>query len=156
MNNLAIMLASDGRVNDAIEMQQESLKRHLRRFGPDNIGTVNAMLDLGEFQRDAGREDDAEATLEKLLAIENRAFAPDQGETAATEYDLASVLLREGQTDRAIGWLRKALNSDLAPRIAEGFPTDPLFASLHKDPRFKELVALMQRRFPPQSTPQRN
>ena len=151
MNNLAIMLASDGRLQEAIELQQESLKRHFRKFGADNIGTVNAMLELGEFQRDAGQEDDAEATLEKLLAIENRAFAPDQGETAATKYDLASVLLRKGQVDRAVAVLREALSGNLAPRIAQGLPTDPLFTSLHNDHRFKELLALAQKRFPQQS-----
>ena len=151
MNNLAIMLASDGRAQEAIDVQQESLKRHLRHFGPDNIGTVNAMLELGEFQRDAGRDDDAQATLENLLAIEKRAFAPDQGETAATEYDLASVFLRKGQTDRALASLREALNGNLAPRIAQDLPTDPLFASLRNDPRFRELTTLAQKRFPPQS-----
>jgi eukaryotic-like serine/threonine-protein kinase len=156
MNNLSIMLASDGRVGEAIELQQESLKRYLHKFGPDNIGTVNAMLDLGEFQRDAGREDDAEATLEKLLAIENRVFAPDQGETAATKYDLASVLLRKGQVDSAVALLREALNGDLAPRIAQGLPADPLFASLQNDPRFKELLPILRKRFPPPPPPKSN
>ena len=156
MNNLAIMLANDGRLDEAIQVQEESLKRHLRKFGPDNIGTVNAMLDLGEFQRDAGREDDAEATLAKLLVIEKRAFAPDQGETAATEYDLASVCLRKGQTDQALTWLSEALNGDLAPRIAQGLPRDPLFAPLRNDARFRRLMALMQKRFLPQSAPEGN
>ena len=148
MNNLAIMLAADGRLDEAIQLQQESLKRHMRKFGSDNIGTVNAMLDLGEFERDAGREDDAESTLEQLLAIENRAFAPEQGETAVTEYDLASVLLRKGQTDQALGMLAKSLNGNLAPRIAEGLPTDPLFSGLHNNPRFEELLALLRKRLP--------
>ncbi len=156
MNNLAIMLASDGRLQEAVELQKESLNRHLRRFGPENIGTVNAMLELGEFQRDAGQEDDAEATLQKLLAIENRAFAPDQGETAATKYDLASVLLRKGQVDRALAMLREALSGNLAPRISQGLRSDPLFASVHADPRFRELVGLAQKRFPQQSAPKTN
>ena len=156
MNNLAIMLASDGRVQEAIDLQQESLKRHLQKFGPENIGTVNAMLELGEFQRDAGRDDDAEATLKKLLAIEHRAFAPDQGETAATEYDLASILLRKGQTDSAVALLREALTGDLAPRIARGLPTDPLFAPLRNDPRFAAILVILQKRFPSPPPPQAN
>ena len=150
MNNLAIMLASNGRLQEAIELQQESLRRHLRIFGPENIGTVNAMLNLGELQRDAGHEDDAEATLEKLLAIEQRAFAPDQGETAMTKYDLASVLLRKGQADQAMELLREVVGGAMAPRIAQGLPNDPLFASLHNDPRFKTLISIVEKRFPPQ------
>jgi eukaryotic-like serine/threonine-protein kinase len=153
MNNLAIMLAADGRTDEAIAMQQESLSRHLHKFGPENIGTVNAMLNLGELQRNAGQEDDAEATLENLLAIENRAFAPDQGETAVTEYDLASVLLRKGQPDRAVALLRHALDADLAPRIAQGLPTDPLFSALRNDPRFKALMSSAGKRSPQQSLP---
>jgi eukaryotic-like serine/threonine-protein kinase len=148
MNNLAIMLATENRLREAIDLQQESLQRHLRRFGPENIGTVNAMLELGEFQRDAGEEDEAETTLENLLAIETRAFAPDQGETAQTKYDLASVVLRKGQADRAMTLLREAVGGNLAPRTAQGLPSDPLFASLRKDARFKQLVGSLHKRFP--------
>lgn len=147
MNNLAIMLASDRRLAEAVALQKESLKRHLRRFGPENIGTVNAMLNLGEFERDAGQEDEAEGTMEKLLAIEQRAFAPDQGETAATKYDLASVLLRKGQADRALSLLRDAIDHGLAPRIAQGLPSDPLFARLRGDSRFQALTVSVEKRF---------
>ena len=153
MDNLAIMLATNGQLAQAITVEQASLRRHLRRFGPENIGTVNAMLDLGEFQRDAGEEDAAKATLEQLLGIETRAFAPDQGETAATKYDLAAVLLRQGQKAKAVAMLDAALTADLPPRIAQGLPTDPLFAALHADPRFQRLVAAVRKRFPPPAQP---
>ena len=151
MNNLAIMLASDRRLDEAIKLQQESLERHLRVFGPENIGTVNAMLILGEFQRDAGRDDEALRTFQRLLETENRVLGPDQVETAATRYDLASVLLRKGQKDEAFSLLSQAIDHGLAPRIALGLASDPLFASLHGDRRFTALVASVTKRFP-QST----
>ena len=94
------------------------------------------------------QEDEAETTLENLLRIETRAFAPDQGETAQTKYDLASVLLRKGQADRAMALLRDAVSGNLAPRTAQGLPSNPLFASLREDPRFKELMISVQKRFP--------
>jgi len=145
MDNLAIMLAHDGRLDEAIKLQQESLERYLRVFGPENKGTVNAMLNLGEFQRDAGRNDDAIRTLQDLLKTEERIFAPDQGETAATRYALASVLLRKGQKDETLQLLRQAVEHGLAPRIAMGLATDPLFASLQGDARFRTLVAQLNK-----------
>lgn len=145
MNNLAIMLAGDGRLDEAIKLQQESLERHLRALGPNNIGTINCWLNLGEFQRDAGQNDEAMSTFQQLLEREQRVFGPDQGETTATQYDLASILLRKGQKENALALLREAVDHGLAPRIALGLPTDPLFASLHGDARFKALVAQVKK-----------
>jgi serine/threonine protein kinase len=147
IDNLAIMLAGDGRLDEAIKLQQESFEKHLRVFGPQNIGTINAMLNLGEFQRDAGRDDEATRTLQGLLETESRILGPDQVETAATRYDLASVLLRNGQKDEALSLLGQAIDHGLAPRTALGLATDPLFASLHGDPRFTALVAAVRKKF---------
>ena len=156
MDNLAIMLAGANRLDEALKLEQDSLDRHIRVSGRENLDTVNAMLNLGEFQRDAGREDDAEHTFETLLEIENRLFGPDQGETAVTNYDLASVLVRKGQREKALPLLRHAIEHGLAPRIAQGLPTDPLFTSLHGDRRFTALVAMAQTRIGPQSPPGTN
>jgi serine/threonine protein kinase len=140
-DNLAIMLAGDGRVDEAISLQQESLEKHLRAFGEENIGTINAMLNLGEFQRDAGRDDEALGTFQRLLETEGRVLGPDQAETQVTKYDLASVLLRKGRKDEALSLLGQAIDHGLAPRIALGLMSDPLFASLDDDPRFGALTA---------------
>lgn len=148
MDNLAVMLASDGRLADAVALEQQSLQRHLRKSGPNDLGTVNAMLNLGEFQRDAGQLNVARGTLENLLKIENQAFSPDQVETAQTRYDLASILLRQRQPAQALALLRQALDHGLAPRTAQGLATDPLFASLRQDPRFRTIVVQAGKRFP--------
>lgn len=145
MDNLAIMLAEAGRYDEGIDLQKDSLERHMRVFGAGNIGTVGAMLNLGEFQREAGRDDEAMRTFEDLLQTEHRVLAPDQGETAATEYDLASIFLRKGQKEEALSMLRQSIDGGLAPRIAMGLPTDPLFTALRKDPRFTALVAEVQK-----------
>lgn len=153
MDNLAIMLASANRLDEALKLEQDSLARHIRALGPENLDTVNAMLNLGDFQRDAGDEDDAEQTFGKLLEIENRFLGPDQLEIAVTKYDLASVLVRKGRKEEAVPLIRQALEHGLAPRIAQELPTDPLFASLHNDPRFRALIAIARKRVQPQSSP---
>lgn len=145
MDNLAIMLASDGRLDEAITLQQDSLERHIRVLGPQNIGTIGATLNLGEFQREAGREDEALRTFQDLLATETRFYSPEQGESAMTKYDLASVLLRKGKIDEALSLLEDAVKH-LPPRIALGMDSDPLFVSLHNDPRFVALVAQARKR----------
>lgn len=150
MDDLAIMLAEMNRWDEAIQLQKDSVDKHMRVFGPDNIGTVNSVLDLGEFQRDAGQVDEATHTLEDLLQTERRVFAPDQGETAATEYDLASIFLLKGQKEQALSMLRQSVDGGLAPRIALALPTDPLFISVRKDPRFTAIVAQAQKQAGPQ------
>ena len=121
-------------------LQQDSVERHLRVYGPKNIGTINSMLDLGELQRDTGQYDAALKTLRGLMAIEQRVLDPDQGEMAATKCDLASILVKRGKTAEALTLLEDAIDH-LPPRIAGGLESDPLFASLHGDPRFVALVA---------------
>jgi len=86
-------------------MQRESLDRHLRVLGPENIGTINAMLNFAELQRDTGQDDAAIKTLNELMVIERRVLDPDQGEISATKYDLASVLVRKGKADEALALL---------------------------------------------------
>ncbi len=146
MDNLAIMLAGDSRLDEAIKLEQESLARYLRVFGTDDKGTVNAMLNLGEFQRDAGQTDQAMHTLQDVLKTEERIFGPEQGETQATRYDLASILLRKGQKNEALAMLQQAVEHGLAPRIAMGLGTDPLFAPLQGDARFAALVAQIKKK----------
>ena len=126
-------------------MQKDSLDRHLRVLGPENIGTINAMLNFAESERDTGQDDAAMQTLTRLTEIERRVLAPDQGEIAATRYDLASILVRKGKAGEGMALLDGAIDQ-LPPRIAGGLEADPLFASLHGDPRFAALLAHAKRR----------
>src|SRR6185437_5345269 len=149
MDNLAIMLDQVGRPADAEKLQRESLDIHVRKFGKESFASLIAMDNLGDFQRDQGRNEDAEKTFREAIEIDQRALGPSQVVTAATEYDLASVLARQWKTNEAISVLKGALSHNLPPLTAQVLRTDPLFASLHDDPRFKELLKLADKRFPP-------
>ncbi|MGA2537557.1 MAG: tetratricopeptide repeat protein [Terracidiphilus sp.] len=139
MDNLAGMLHDSGQMEEAMVVQRESLDRHLRVLGPENIGTINAMLNFAELQRDTGQDDAAIKTLNDLMGVERRVLDPDQGEIAATKYDLASVLVRKGKTVEALALLDEVIDH-LPPRIALGLEADPLFAPLQGDPRLAALV----------------
>lgn len=145
MDNLAGMLHDNGQIEEAMVLQHDSVDRHMRVFGPNNIGTINSMLNLADLQRDTDQDDAAIKTLSGLMEIERRVLDPDQGEIAATRYDLASVLVRKGKVGEALTLLDGAIDH-LAPRIALGLEADPLFAPLHGDPRFAALVARAKKR----------
>ena len=90
MDNLAIMLAKDGRPDEAVKLQQESLDIHLRIFGRENLGTINSMTNLAEFERDLGRDEDAKKLLRDCLDIERRVLGPEE----ATELPPFSLLFQ--------------------------------------------------------------
>ena len=99
------------------------------------------MINLAEFQRDLGRRDEAKKLLLQALDIERRVFGPNQPETAATKYDLATLLVLEGRTMEALSLLRDAVDHGLPPLMDSRIEKDALFDSLHGDPRFAPLVA---------------
>jgi len=141
MDNLAVMLAENHQPAEAEKLQKEALAIHLKVEGPENLSSITSMLNLGEFQRDLGRDEDAKKSLYRALELEGRVLSPDQPETAATKYDLATILARNGQIDEALSFLGQAVDHGLPPRMALDIPNDPLLNPLHGDPRFAALVA---------------
>lgn len=92
------------------------------------------MMNLGELQRDLGRSEDAKKLLSQALELEGHVLGPDQPETAATKYDLATVAAQDGQVEQALSLLRQAVDHGLPPLNASHIENDPLLTSLHKDP----------------------
>jgi eukaryotic-like serine/threonine-protein kinase len=141
MDNLAIMLAEDRRLAEAEKLEQEALAIHMRVFGPENLSTIHSMINLAEFQRDLHHDDEAEASFHRLLDIEGRVLGPDQPETAGTKYDLATILARKGQIEKALSLLSEAVDHGLPPLNALNIEKDASLDSLHGDPQFAALVA---------------
>ncbi len=140
MDNLAMMLGEDGRPAEAEKLEQQALAIHLRTDGSENYATIICMINLGDSQRDLRQDEEAKKTFRQALEIEERIFRPDQPETASTRYDLASVLVRDGQSQEAIQLLRQAVDHGLPRQADLDLENDPLFNSLHNDPRFAAIV----------------
>jgi tetratricopeptide (TPR) repeat protein len=92
---------------------------------------------LGRTYALAGRRREAEKVIAELQEISKKRYV--------SPYDIAIIYAGLGQKDQALEWLRKAYESR-----AEGMcnlKTDPRLNDLRSDPRFQELLRLMN--FPP-------
>ena len=139
--NLSSYLAYEGKLAEAEKLDRETLEIQLRVFGSENLNTIISMANLAEDERLLGRYEEAESLFRQTLGLQGRVLGPDQPETAETRHNLAGLLAQRGQTEVALSLLLQAIDHGLPPRVDLGIETDPMFNSLHGDPRFAALVA---------------
>ena len=139
--NLSNYLSYEGKLDEAEKLDRETLEIRVRVFGFEDLGTIISMANLAEDERLLGRYEEAERLFRQTLDLGDRVLGPDQPETAETRHNLAGLLAQRGQTDVALSLLRQAIDHGLPPRVDLGIETDPMFNSLHRDPRFVALVA---------------
>jgi TolB-like protein len=85
---------------------------------------------LGFAYARAGRRSDAERVIRELQELSSKRFVnPDY---------IAIVYIGLGQNDEAIEWLYRATEARTDWPLF--FPVDPVFDSIHSDPRYKELL----------------
>jgi tetratricopeptide (TPR) repeat protein len=141
MDNLAAILVHEGRLAEADKLEQETLDIQRRVSGLENLNTLNYMLNEGEIKLYLGADDEAESRLQQVLALQRKVLGPDQPEAAETVYYLAAVAAKRSHKDEALSLLQQALDHGLIPLSRRRMEQDPLFNSLHGDPRFAALVA---------------
>jgi serine/threonine protein kinase len=141
MDNLAAILVREGRFSEADQLEQQTLEIQRRVFGADNLNTINYMLNAGEIKFYMGADDEAEKSLQQVLELQHRLLGPNQPEAAETVYFLAAIAAKRGQVDQAISLLNQAVDHGLLALTCEQIGQDPLFNSLHGDPRFAPSVA---------------
>ena len=145
-DNVANMLADAGQLAEAEKVEQDCLEIQLRVFGRENLGTISSMINMASIKRDMGRYDEAQRLYRDTLELEKRVLGPDQPETAITRHDLAGLLAGRGQTEEALALLLQAVDHGLPPRMDLEIEKEPLFNSLHGEPRFVALVAHAKKR----------
>ena len=141
MDNLAGILVDEGRFAEADNLEQQTLEIQRRVFGPENLHTLNYTLNECEIKLHMGADDEAEKCLQQVLELQNRVLGPNQPEAAETLYYLAAVAAKRGQSEQAISLLQQTFDHGLLPLERQHLAQDPLFNSLHGDPRFAALVA---------------
>ncbi len=98
------------------------------------------LSNLAEIVEQEGRFHEAEE-LELQVLERQRAAGPDRHDTAVALRALAGCVLAEGETDRALGYLREAVQRGLRPRELRALGSEPELQKLAGDPRFTALLS---------------
>jgi tetratricopeptide (TPR) repeat protein len=109
LNDLAVVLASQGRVREAAEAFEESYKRHVALFGERHWRTLNTMRNIGVSRFLL----DDPAACERWLraAVEGHEGARTRDRfTIYVRAQLARCVLRAGRTDEGIRQLSSAVD----------------------------------------------
>jgi eukaryotic-like serine/threonine-protein kinase len=112
-NNLALLLRSTGRDNDALTLL-EAVRDHERARGPGEPSTLVATQNLAIAYTAAGRLADAERELTEALPVHERIFGEHHRTTLGLRANLADVWLRQGRDAEAEAILRDAWPASVA------------------------------------------
>jgi non-specific serine/threonine protein kinase/serine/threonine-protein kinase len=116
LNNLAIIYAVVGRLEEARNLLEEVVRLRRRILGPGNTLTLGAVINLAEVLMRQDRLVEARQLIEEVLDLQLRAFGPEP-EIVKAMGILAAILRRQGQLDKARMLLDQALelNGRLRP-----------------------------------------
>jgi tetratricopeptide (TPR) repeat protein len=112
----------DGEPVQQVEEARLLLEARKELYGETDPETIDAMRQLASALRDAESYNEAESVLRTSLSIQNRSNPSDEARITRTEFDLAIVLDRLGESDSARRvWERVLEASDRA----NGFDSEP-------------------------------
>jgi tetratricopeptide (TPR) repeat protein len=145
MHIVALVLGRNGQLTESAALYRQELEIERRIHGLDSAPTLYAMNNLGGTLILMGRLAEGQDMLEQVLALDRRVFGVRAPETGRTLYNLACLASRQGHSDRAFSYLREAI-AIVPERIVQVFEKDPDLASLHRDPRWKAVIAIARQR----------
>jgi eukaryotic-like serine/threonine-protein kinase len=141
MSHLASDYLEQGKYAQAESLYSQVLKIRSRVLGPEHPDTLGAMDDLATDYMEEGKYEQTEALYSQALEIKQRVLGPENPATALTSYNMGCLEALRGDKDKAIVWLRDAIDHGLSPQIDLAMEKDSDLTSLYHDPRFTALVA---------------
>jgi serine/threonine protein kinase len=145
VDNLASILSSEHHYAEAERLRRETLEVQRRVLGSADPSTLYTMSGLANTLSEQGRYKEADALLHEALEIQIRVRGPDHPDTAATKYNLACNAALEGHPKEALALLKEAIDHGLSPLNNLHMADDPDLKSLHGNPEFEALVAIVQK-----------
>jgi tetratricopeptide (TPR) repeat protein len=112
IGNLALVLGSEGRLEEAAQLDEKVLKDDTEALGPTHPKVLLEMHNLAATYADLGRLDEAVDLFRRVLAANEKLFGADGPELGKTLDGLANALDRQGKDDEAVKLMNRALAID--------------------------------------------
>jgi tetratricopeptide (TPR) repeat protein len=109
MNNLAMAYRAADRLDEALSLIEETVKRRKEKWGSEHPMTMTSVQDLALTYADVDRPDEAVALLEELLSLQIETLGPNHPDTLATMNNLAVVYQAAASPEKALLLLEQAL-----------------------------------------------
>src|SRR5262249_1260323 len=119
----------------------ELLAVERRVLGPEHSKVLMELNNLGNAYCGERRFEEADQVFRETLAIESRVRGPRTLVAHMTRYNLASNASAAGQKEKALAYLRGAVDSGMPHAIAEYMSRDPELKLLRGDPEFEALAS---------------
>jgi eukaryotic-like serine/threonine-protein kinase len=168
MINLALNVHEQGRYSESEQLNRAAIEINRRALGPEHAYTLAPMNNLVRDLAMEGKLHEAELLARQTLEISRRSSGPehpnaeelsrqlvelmrrvygvDDIRTAASSYELGTVLALEGKAEEAIAVLGDAVEHGLRREKLTAMQTDASLKSLRNSAGFKAVVADARRR----------
>jgi hypothetical protein len=147
-SNLALAYLDDGKVREAVALQERVRDAQISRLGPDHPDTLRALNNLAAAYKAAGRLPETIALFERVRDANIAQRGKDHPDTLTALDNLASAYHADGRLADAIALgerVRDAQIAKLGPEHPETLATlDNLASAYHADRRLCEAIALYE------------
>jgi eukaryotic-like serine/threonine-protein kinase len=140
-SNLAADEYGLGNYAEAEKLHLQLVEVQRRVLGPEHPETMMELENLANAYTGERRFDEAEKLLQEILVTERRARGSKTLLAHETLYNLACNASAAGQREKALGYLREAVDNRMPLAIAEHMGQDPDLKALRGDAEFEALAA---------------